>query len=82
MRKPRWRKIIKVTKPHATSLMNTYFHHEHMQAVWYGGGLSEKKEIALLNTLEGYANSIERTSKIEPWLMREEWIVELMNFQG
>lgn len=80
MKRPRWRKIIKITKHHATTLMNTYFHHEHVRIAWHGGGvLNRKQEIALLNTLNSYANIIERTSKVEPYLL-DDWIAELSNF--
>jgi hypothetical protein len=82
VKKTRWRKIIKVINPHAQRLMYTYFHHEHIFVTCGVNVLSEAKEIALLNTLQEYADTVERISKIDPYLTEKEWLKQLMDFQS
>ena len=80
MKKTRWRKIIKVTEFHATKLMNQYYWSENVSMQWPNGGLGEKREMEILETVHHYANLIERTSKIDMYQHPKEWVQELTNF--
>lgn len=80
MKSVRWRKIIKVTKFDATRLMSIYYHNEHAEMVWGSSVIGEKREMEILNTLHDYANTIERTAKVETHLLNQDWIDELSNF--
>lgn len=80
MKKPRWRKVIKITERHASHLMDKYYCHEHCFITTGQSLLSETAEIELLTTLHNYSNTIHRLSKIEMSDHPKEWINELWNF--
>ena len=80
MKSTRWRAIIKSGEKICPRLMEKYFWNEHIQMAWPTGGLSVKKEMAILETLHSYANSIERTAKVDMYQHSKEWVQELTNF--
>ena len=80
MKAPRWRAIIKSGEKICPRLMDKYFWSEHVQMTWGGGGMSLKEEWRVLETLHSYANSIERTAKVDMYQHPQEWVQELTNF--
>lgn len=76
----RWRKIQRVTEQHATKLMCRFHHHEEIKIQWDVRLLNHKEEMEILNTLNSYANIIIRTTKVETYLSKKEWVHEITNF--
>ena len=80
MKSIRKRKIIKVMKPHAIKLMDKLYWSEDIKIQWATGGLSEKEEYRLSDTLNGYANIIERSISDYPRVIENIWILDLLNY--
>lgn len=79
-KKPRWRKIIKVSESHVSRLIDRCYWYENANTTSADGTLSEQEMFADLDMLYHYGNIIERTTKIDMVTHQKEWVQILSNF--
>lgn len=80
MKVKRKRKIAKLIKPHAISLMNEYFNNEHTLAVFGVSVISDKRELEISETLSHYAHILYRNFYNKLDIYNNEWANSVLDF--
>lgn len=80
MKQPRWRKIQKVMKPHASKLLDLYFHNEHAVICYGQSVISDSCEIHICETFGQYSGIVSRTAKSDRNFQHTAWILVLSDF--
>lgn len=80
MKSKRWRAIINSAARKVPHKMNRYYWAEDTEIIHGIRVISLKEEMSILETLHSYANSIERTTKVDMYQHPNEWVQELTNF--
>ena len=80
MKENRKRKIARVIKPHAISLMNMYFNNEHSLATLGVSAISDKRSWEICDILSQYAQILYRSYDERSDIYNNEWAMSLHDF--
>lgn len=80
MKGNRKRKIARVIKPHAISLLNVYFNNEQSLATLGVSIIRDEKSWEICDTLSEYAQIIYRCYGEKSDIFKNEWAISLLDF--
>lgn len=80
MKVKRKRKIAKLIKPHAISLMNVYFNNEHALAVFGVSIIPDKRAWEICETISHYAHILYRNFDAKSDIYNNEWANLVLDF--